>query len=290
MGQGVVFVNRRSGGGSADADEVAACFPDDRVVECDGPELAGEVADLVAMARDAGEDVRFVGVAGGDGSIRCAASVLVGTGVPLLAVPAGTRNHFAKELGIETVADAAQAAAAGRTRPVDVGEVNGERFVNNSSIGFYAALVRERTRHERRLPRAAADAAAAWAQARHGHRFTVAVDGDGERYRAWLAFVGNGCYGDRMTDLGVRRALDEGTLDVRVLRADAPLARTRAVAALLLGRLGRSPLLVPRLAPEVVLDLPGHSTVDVALDGEVVRLTPPLRYAVLPGALTVLTP
>ena len=285
MGQGVVFVNRRSGGGSADADEVAACFPDDRVVECDGPELAGEVADVVAVAR---EDVGFVGVAGGDGSVRCAASVLVGTGVPLLAVPAGTRNHFAKELGIETVADAARAAAAGSTRRVDVGDVNGERFVNNSSIGFYAALVRDRTRHERRLPRAAADAAAAWAQARHGHRFTVAVDGD--RYRAWLAFVGNGCYGDGVTDLAVRRALDEGTLDVRVLRADAPLARTRAVAALLLGRLGRSPLLAPRLAPEVVLDLPGRATVDVALDGEVVRLTPPLRYAVLPAALTVVVP
>lgn len=282
MSKGVVFVNRRSGGGSADADEVGACFPDDRVVECDGPELAGEVADIVAVA---GEDVRFVGVAGGDGSIRCAASVLVGTGVPLLAVPAGTRNHFARELGIETVADAARAAVAGHTRRIDVGDVNGERFVNNSSIGFYAALVRDRRRHERRLPRAAADAAAAWAQARHGHRFTVTVDDD--RYRAWLAFVGNGCYGDRIADLAVRRALDEGTLDIRVLRADAPLARTRAVAALLLGRLGRSPLLVPRLAPEVVLDLPGRTTVDVALDGEVVRLTPPLRYAVLPGALTV---
>lgn len=283
MSQGVVFVNRRSGGGSADADEVADCFPDDRVVECDGPELAEAVASAVEVG-----DVDFVGVAGGDGSIRCAASVLVARGVPLLAIPAGTRNHFAKELGIETVADAAGAAALGNTRRVDVGEVNGERFINNSSIGYYAALVRERTRHERHLPRALADAAAAWAQARHGHRFTVAVDGD--RYRAWLAFVGNGCYGERMTDLGVRRALDEGTLDVRVLRADAPLARTRAVAALLLGRLGRSPLLVPRLAPEVVLDLPGRSTVDVALDGEVVRLTPPLRYAVLPGALTVLAP
>lgn len=283
MGEGVVFVNRRSGGGSADADEVAACFPDDRVVECAGPELGAAVGDAVRAG-----SVAFVGVAGGDGSIRCAASVLVGTGVPLLAVPAGTRNHFARELGIETVADAARAAAAGCIRPVDVGDVNGEPFVNNSSIGFYAALVRDRTRHERRLPRAAADAAAAWAQARHGHRFTVAVDGD--RYRAWLAFVGNGCYGDRVTDLAARRALDEGTLDVRVLRADAPLARTRAVAALLLGRLGRSPLLVPRLAPEVVLDLPGRATVDVALDGEVVRLTPPLRYAVLPGALTVVVP
>lgn len=283
MGHGVVFVNRRSGGGSSDADEMAACFPDDDVVECDGPDLAARIAATVA-----GDGVRFVGVAGGDGSVRCAAAALVGTGVPLLAIPAGTRNHFARELGIDTVADAAAAAAAGGTRLVDVGEVNGERFVNNSSIGFYAALVRDRSRHERRLPRTVADAAAAWAQARHGHRFTVVVDGD--RYRAWLAFVGNGCYGDRVTDLAVRRALDEGTLDVRVLRADAPLARTRAVVALVLGRLGRSALLAPRLAAEVVLDLPGRPIVDVALDGEVVRLAPPLRYTVLRRALTVLAP
>jgi undecaprenyl-diphosphatase len=84
--------------------------------------------------------------------------------------------------------------------------------------------------------------------------------------------------------------LDEATLDVRVLRADAPLARTRAVAALVLGRLGRSPLLVQQLAESVVVDVPGRAWADVALDGEVVRVEAPLRFSVLPRALTVLVP
>lgn len=282
MSAGAVFVNPRSGRGDLDAEALEPHFPGAAVSECP----ADGLADAVRAAVDAGAS--FVGIAGGDGSMRCAASVLAGSDVPLLAVPAGTRNHFAREVGIETVEDAARAAAAESVATVDVGDVNGRCFVNNASIGFYAALVRERTRHERRLPRAAADLAAAWAQARHGHRFRVHIDG--RPHRAWVVFVGNGCYGDTITDLGVRRALDEGTLDVRVLRADAPLARTRAVAALVLGRLGRSPLLVQQLSEAVEVDVPGRTEVDVALDGEVVRVPTPLQFRVLPRALTVLVP
>jgi undecaprenyl-diphosphatase len=282
MSAGAVFVNPRSGRGDLDAAALEPHFPGAAVSERAAEGLAGAVRAAV----DAG--VSFVGIAGGDGSMRCAAAVLAGTGVPLLAVPAGTRNHFSREVGIETVEDAARAAVAGSVTVVDVGDVNGRCFVNNAGIGFYAALVRERTRHERRLPRAAADLAAAWAQARHGHRFPVRIDG--RRHRAWVVFVGNGCYGDTITDLGVRRALDEGTLDVRVLRADAPFARTRAVAALVLGRLGRSPLLVQQLSETVEVDVPGRTAVDVALDGEVVRVPTPLQFRVVPRALTVLVP
>ena len=274
MQPGVVFVNRDSGRGDA-GEELAAAFAGHRLVTCEGDGLGAAVEQALA------DGVGFVGVAGGDGSIGAAAAVLAGTGVPLLAVPAGTRNHFARHLGIETVADAAGAA---RVSTVDLGRVNGRVFVNNSSIGFYAALVRERRRRSHRLPRAVADATAAWAQARRGHRFPVRVGG--VRYRAWLVFVGNGRYGDDLT----RDALNEQTLDVRVMRADAPLARTRAVVALLFGRLGRSPLLVQRLVDGIEIEVLGRSFVDVALDGEVARLEGPLRYEVLPGALTVLVP
>ncbi|HVF74221.1 MAG TPA: diacylglycerol kinase family protein [Acidimicrobiales bacterium] len=274
MRPGVVFVNPQSGRGDV-GDELARCFAGHRLVECEGEGLRASVEQ--ALADGAG----FVGVAGGDGSIGAAAAVLAGTGVPLLAVPAGTRNHFARHLGIETLADA---AAASNLSTVDLGQVNGRVFVNNSSIGFYAALVRERRRRSSRLPRAMADLSAAWAQARKGHRFRVRVGG--VTYRAWLVFVGNGRYGDDLT----RDALDEQTLDVRVMRADRPLARTRAVAALLFSRLGRSPLLVQRLVDTIDIDVLNRSFVDVALDGEVVRLENPLRYEVLPGALTVLVP
>lgn len=279
-GKGVVLVNPASGPDDDPAGEVRAHFGDHEVIECVGD-------DLEVLARDAIErGVAFVAMAGGDGSIRCVASLLAGTGIPLVPVPTGTRNHFARELGIETVADAA-AAIDGTRIQVDLAEVNGERFVNNASIGFYAALVRERVAHERHLPKALANVTAAWAQARKGHRFRADVKG--RRYRAWLVFVGNGCYGEGLTDLMSRQSLDAAVLDVRVLRADVPLARTRTVAALLLGRLGASPLMVQSEEREVEVGLSQRS-VAVALDGEVVHLEPPLCFRSLAGALTLLVP
>src|SRR6202030_469873 len=90
-------------------------------------------------------------VGGGDGSIRTVASVLVGTDVPLGIIPLGTLNHFAKDLRIPLSADRAVAVlASGKRRYVDVGEVNGEIFINNSSIGIYPFLVLERERRRRR--------------------------------------------------------------------------------------------------------------------------------------------
>lgn len=279
-GKGVVLVNPASGPDDDPAGEVREHFGDHEVVECGGD-------DLEDLARDAIErGVSFIAMAGGDGSIRCVASLLAGTGIPLVPVPTGTRNHFSRELGIETVADAA-AAVDGALRQVDLAEVNGERFVNNASIGFYAALVSERDAHERRLPKALAKVTAAWAQARKGHRFQADVGGS--RYRAWLVFVGNGCYGEGLSDLMSRRSLDAALLDVRVLRADVALARTRTVGALLLGRLGASPLMVQREECEVDVGL-RVPRVAVALDGEVVHLEPPLCFRSLPGALTVLVP
>lgn len=277
---GVVLVNPESGRLPDPVAEVAEHFDGLRVLECDGDGLEEEAAAAVERGVD------FVAMAGGDGSIRCVASLLAGTGIPLVPVPTGTRNHFCRELGIQTVADAA-AALRGVRRTVDLAEVNGERFVNNASIGFYAALVRERDQHERRLPKAVANVTAAWAQANKGHRFRAVVDGT--PYRAWLVFVGNGCYGEGLTDLMSREGLDGATLDVRVLRADRALARTRTVLALLLGRLGASPLLATTREDEAVVELPAPE-VSVALDGELVRLTPPLRFRSLPGALTVLVP
>lgn len=277
---GLVLVNPASGPGPAPVDEVRQHFAGHEIVEC----TADEIESPAGKAIERG--VAFIAMAGGDGSIRCVASLLAGTGIPLIPVPTGTRNHFARELGIETVSDAA-AAIGGERRRVDLAEVNGEHFVNNSSIGFYAALVRERDKHERSLPAPVANVAAAWAQARKGHRFHVTVNGC--RHRAWLVFVGNGCYGEGISDLTHREALDSALLDVRVLRADVPLARTRTVLALVLGRLARSPMLVQNEECEVEVEV-GAPSVAVALDGEVERLSPPLCFRSLPGALTVLVP
>jgi undecaprenyl-diphosphatase len=105
----------------------------------------------------------------------------------------------------------------------------------------------------------------------------------------WLSFIGNGRYGDGLWDLADRESLDEHVLDVRLVRADRPLARFRVVGALVLGRLARSPLIMTREANTVTIDL-DRAGVEVALDGEVEKLEPPLRYESVAGGLAVLVP
>ena len=278
---GIVFVNPRSGREQTGDEDVAAHFPAHAVVECEVGDLPGRIEEAVS------DKVDFVAVAGGDGTIRAAAQVLAETGVPLLPVPAGTRNHFAREVGIEDLKAAARAAHDARVRHVDLGEVNGQRFVNNSSIGIYPRIVVTREAHERWWPKGAATVAAAWEQLRHGGRFRITVDG--RTYRAWMVFVGNGRYGEGLLRLNQRESLDENVLDFRLARADSPLARARIVFALVAGVLDRSPLLVQREAHKPELDL-DRDVVEVALDGEVERLAAPLRYRSLPGALSVLVP
>lgn len=278
---GLVVVNPGSGPEPTREADVAPHFPGHDVVACDPDELPGRIRAAV----DGG--AAFVAVAGGDGTIRAAAQVLAGTGVPLLPIPAGTRNHFAREMGIEELEDAARAAADGVTCRVDLGEVNGQRFVNNSSVGIYPRIVITREAHQRRWPKGLATVAAAWEQLRHGRRFRCTVDGRG--YRAWMVFVGNGRYGRGLLRLNSREALDDNVLDFRLARADSPLARARVVAALVAGGLDRSPLLVQRETRHLELGF-DRTTVEVALDGEVHTLKPPLRYVSLPAALTVLVP
>jgi diacylglycerol kinase family enzyme len=280
MSQPVVLVNPGSGTGT-EIDELAAIFPNCRVQSCPPDELAACVRSEI----DAGAS--FVGVAGGDGTLRTAAEALVESEVALLAVPAGTRNHFAKDFGIETLDDAGAAAQAGDTRAIDLGRVNGRFFLNNSSIGAYPRMVELREEHEERWPKRIANVIAAWQQLRHGRRLRVVLDN--ERFVAWLVFVGNGRYGESLREVTTREALDSNVLDVRIVHADRRLARLRLVLATLFGRLGRTPTVTRRECRTVTIAVPRHPKIAVALDGEVVRLETPLEYESRAGALRVLT-
>jgi diacylglycerol kinase family enzyme len=276
----VVLVNPASGSGS-EIGEIEAAFPGIAVEECDPKDLAGRVRAL----REAGAP--FAGVAGGDGTLRCAAEALAGGDVPLLAVPAGTRNHFAKEFGIATLADAADAARAGKVRAIDLGRVNDRRFINNSSIGAYPRMVERREEHESRWPKWFANIIAAWQQFRFGRRMHVVVDG--ERFAAWLVFVGNGRYGETLRDVASRAALDENVLDVRIVLADQTLARLRLIVSTLFGRLAATPVVTRREFRTVKIEVPGRTSIAVALDGEVVQLSTPLDYESVARGLRVVT-
>jgi len=281
---GRIFANPDAGPGAVSVEDLSELFAGHDIEVCEPDELGGRIEAIAGH----GTLPAFIGVAGGDGTVRCAAgaAVRLRTSAPLLPIAAGTRNHFASDLGMRDVDAAAEVADRGTQRSVDVGSVNGEIFVNNSSIGLYPSLVADREDHESRLPKRLANVVAAWHQLRRGHRIWVEVDG--ARRRVWTVFIGNNCYGDSMRDLADRERLDEGVLDVRIAHAKGRFSRLRIAGSVLVGRLPRSPLVERRRTSEVVIDAGGP--VEVALDGEVLTLSSPLEYRSCPRALRVLAP
>jgi diacylglycerol kinase family enzyme len=283
-GRGIVFCNPASGPGDTAIEGLRARFPDHDVADCPPSDLRR----LVRQARAEGRP--FVGIAGGDGSMRTAAEELAHGDTALLPIPAGTHNHFAKAFGIETLDDAAKAADpdGGEARVIDLGQVNDRSFVNNSSVGFYPGLVQQREWHRHKLPKALATVLAAVHRLYSGRRIVVQIDR--RPVAAWLVFVGNGCYGERISDLTSRDCLDDRVLDVRIVRADRRFARLRLLAALLLGRLARTPVVERRTCREITIDIRDRRRVDVALDGETMQLSAPLRYESDAHALRVIVP
>lgn len=189
---------------------------------------------LVAALRRAAEQARVLAIAGGDGSVSAAAMVAHETGLPLAVVPSGTLNHLAKDLGVEDVAATLRALRDGRAIRMDVSRMDGRVFVNAASIGAYPHAVAARERLERRIGKWPA---ALWGVARtlrNGEPSAVEIDG--RPRRVWLMFVGNCCYDEPGVPATRRVRVDDGTLDIRLLDADVPWARTRIATALLLGR------------------------------------------------------
>ncbi|OMQ14299.1 hypothetical protein A7K94_0217600 [Modestobacter sp. VKM Ac-2676] len=211
-----------------------------------------------------------------DGSVAAAAAVALAHGLPLVVVPAGTLNHFARDLGVATAPEAADAVVRGAAVEVDVAEVNGVPFLNTASIGSYPELVRRRDRLAGRLGSWVALTVAAAQVLRHGS--PVQLELGGRRVSAWILFVGNGAYVPRGLSPAWRPRLEDGLLDVQYLRADLRFGRTRAVLATLLGIGEHSSSHAEFQAPELrVRSLSGPQ--QIAYDGERGERTTEFRFA-----------
>jgi diacylglycerol kinase family enzyme len=285
MSRILAFVNPKSGTAqkARSALTEAGAF-DVRVVEPEG--LADAIANAVS------EGTRRIVVAGGDGTIATAAYALVGTGVELGIVPAGTLNHFARDLGIPADLASACEVAADKTVTAcaDVGYVNGLLFLNTSSVGAYVRLVRTRERLERPLGYRLASAAAAIRVFLGIPRFDVELEVDGvlRRYTTPLVFVGVGERELKRPTLGRRIPGGRRGLHVMVVRG-----RTRAgLLALALAAVARGVRHVSR-TPKLDSFVVDHCRVflrrrgPVAVDGEIVQLDTPLEYIVRRDALRV---
>ncbi len=250
-------------------------------------------SDLTALARQAvGEGHTIVVAAGGDGTINAVASAVVGTDVALGVLPLGTLNHFAKDLRIPLeLEQAVSNVFSGERVSIDVGEVNGRIFLNNSSIGLYPWFVQQRDDLQNRgYGKWMASLPAMLAVAKRRSRLYVRllVDERHERARETpFAFVGNNKYEITGLRLGERTQLDSGQLWV----CRAPRAGLMKLTGLLLKSLaGFEPRELDTLeAQEVWIETP-LKRVSVAIDGEVTELDSPLHYVSRPRALNVIVP
>jgi diacylglycerol kinase family enzyme len=233
-------------------------------------------------------------VGGGDGTISAAASGLVGSDTLLGILPLGTLNHFARDLGIpDKLEDASKLIAERRERRVDVAEMNGQVFINNSAIGLYPLMILDRELQRNKLGRSkklAMFVASFRTLARFGHqRLTLTVNDSQARVDTPLLFVGNNDYRIDLGAPGERESIEDGRLSVFVMRKKTRAGFIAASIRALFNRARRDDMVqldnVERLGVAS-----RRSTLAVSLDGEVVRTAPPLDYRIRKKALRVIAP
>jgi diacylglycerol kinase family enzyme len=252
-------------------------------------------ADLKRVAADiARQQPAAVVAGGGDGTISAVASALVGTDVALGVLPLGTLNHFAKDAGIPLdPAEAARTIASGNIQRVDIGEVNGRAFLNNSSLGLYPHIVRQREEQQRRLGRGkwTAFAWATWVTLRHKPFLNVRLSMDEEERRctASFVFVGNNEYLMEGFNIGMRERLDGGRLSLYLTRRRSHWGLVMLGLRALVGRLHQAEDFEATTAQSIAIET-RRRHVHVALDGEVMVMETPLNYRIRPRALRVLVP
>jgi diacylglycerol kinase family enzyme len=260
---GFLIVNSNSGNGDSTPELV-------REAEARGirVHVLEDGEDVPDLARQAEADT--LGVAGGDGSLAPVAEVALERGLPFVCIPFGTRNHFARDLGLDRddPIRALDAFVHRDERLIDIGRANGRLFLNNVSLGIYARLVRRRERHRRRRDAFARLRALAILLQ---HRRPLGITIDGRSVTARVVLVSNNAYTLDPFSIGERERLDGGRLHLNV-----PLGLVRRTW-------------IEREAERFVVDAT-TGRLEAAVDGEPEVLDTPIEFTIEPRALRVLLP
>ena len=280
-GAGVVLVvNPASGGGTGARviEEVRESLPRAEIVE------VGEDDDVEEVLRKAAERAEVLAVGGGDGTVSCAAGVAVDAGVPLAVFPAGTFNHFAKDIGCDSVGVTIDAIRRGSVACVDLVCMNeGRMVINTASIGAYPTFVQTREKLEHKIGKPLAGLYAMLHTLQRDKPVRIAYDNN--ELETSLFFIGNSTYLPSGFAPSRRTRMDDGLLDVRILETGRRFSRVRILVAVALGRLERSPLYHEMRVPEFTFKAVDGPTV-LAHDGEVgseiSEATFNVRYRALP--------
>ncbi len=265
----VLFVNPRSGDGTAARTRIAERARErgiEAVILAQGQSLAALTQTAVADGADA------LGMAGGDGSLAVVAAAAAAHDLPFVCVPAGTRNHFALDVGVDRhdVPGALEAFTDGAERRIDVAEVNGRLFLNNVSLGVYGDAVRRPDYRDAKVHALLDTAQKVLGPSTQAPALRIIDDAGREHSQLAVVLVSNNPYAlDHPAASGTRPALNTGQLGIVIL--DMPG--------------GRQPPGRAWTAPQLEMSTP--APVHAGVDGEPADLSPPLRFAIRPAALRV---
>jgi diacylglycerol kinase family enzyme len=288
-----VIVNARSGCGNDEAlaQRVQGLFTAAGVeaevhLAHGGAEIKARIAQAITRHADA------IIAAGGDGTVSAVAGALAGGQIALGVLPLGTLNHFAKDLGLPLDLEAAvRQIATGRTMRVDVGEVNGHVFVNNSSLGLYPDIVHDREQQQKRFGRSKWIALfwATIAALRKYPFLDVGIFLQGGRHlrRTPFVFIGNNEYQMEGLALGERSSLNGGHLSLYAAQRPGRLRLLQLALRALIGRLKSSRDFDVMRATAIVVES-HHHHLRVAIDGEITTMKTPLHYRIRASDLNVL--
>ncbi len=285
----VLIMNPKSGGGKSErfhlADECRR-----RGIE---PVLLNPGDDLRQLAEDAvAQGADAIGMAGGDGSQALVASVAAQAGLPYVCVPAGTRNHFALDLGLnrDDVVGALDAFADGVEHQIDLATVNGRTFVNNASLGLYAKVVQSPEYRDAKLRTAAAMLPDLLGPAADPLDLCFTGPGGEEHHTAQLILISNNPY--QLVPMeggaGTRERLDTGLLGIVAMKISDAAGADAFFALQALGQARRYAGWMEWTAPR--FEITSAAEVEIGVDGEALRMTSPVVFEVRPGALRVRLP
>ena len=282
-------MNPKSGGGKAERFQLAdECRRRgiEPVLLTPGDDLRQLAEDAVARGADA------IGMAGGDGSQALVASVAAQAGIPYVCVPAGTRNHFALDLGLnrDDVVGALDAFADGVEHQIDLATVNGRTFVNNASLGLYAKVVQSPEYRDAKLRTAAAMLPDLLGPAADPLDLCFTGPGGEEHHTAQLILISNNPY--QLVPMeggaGTRERLDTGLLGIVAIKISDAAGADAFFALQALGQASRYPGWMEWTAPR--FEITSAAAVEIGVDGEALRMTSPMVFEVQPGALRVRLP
>lgn len=252
-------------------------------------EQIGEFAEAAIKS-----NAEIIVAGGGDGTISSVAAFVSNTVKTFGVLPLGTLNNFSKDLLIpQDIDEAVKIIAGGNIAEIDLAELNGRVFINNSSIGLYPKIVKDREKQQERLGRGKWRAAF-WATLKMFRvspflKVGIVVDGKFFLRKTPFVFIGNNRYEMDLYNIGRRPTLDQGKLSIYFLHRGGRLGVIRLLFRTITGRVKQWKDFEEVLAEDVSIQT-RRKRMHVAFDGEVSVMRTPLKYQILPKALRVLVP